>query len=321
MRKLIAFSIPCRNEEDNVVPLVEAIEEQCSLYLSEYDYLIQFIDNASTDRTREKIREICARDKKVRAIFNVANFPRSGFHNLMQIEGDCCILMVADFQDPPELIPQLVREWEKGAKVVCAIKTASHENPVMWRIRSLYYKIITCFSNVPQIPHFTGSGLYDRDFIEIIRKLEDPTPTIRGLVAEYGYRISKVPFVQSKRRSGKSNNDFFRLFDLAMRNVTIYTNIGIRAATFLGVLISAVSFIVGIVYLVLKLIFWDRFTAGTAPLLIGVFFLGSIQIFFIGMLGEYILSMNTRLMNRPYAVEEERINFDVDEEKDDSVDS
>ncbi len=313
MRKLICVSLPCRNEENNIVPLVKAIEEQFTEHLPEYDYLIQFIDNASTDRTREIIREICRNNTKVRAIFNVASFMRSGLHSLLQAEGDCCIQMVSDFQNPPELIPQMVKEWEQGAKVVCLIKTASEESGFKWGLRSLYYKLIQKCSDIQQIPHFTGSGLYDRDFIEIIRQLEDPTPSLRGVVAEYGYRVAKVQFVQPNRKSGKSSNHFFSLYNLAMQNFTSYTTLGLRAATLLGLFISLISFLVGIVYLILKLLYWSQFPAGTAPMLIGVFFLGATQLFFIGMLGEYILAMNRRLMKKPYAIEEERINFNSSE--------
>jgi glycosyltransferase involved in cell wall biosynthesis len=309
MKKLISVSLPCRNEEKNIEPLVKEIIAQFETHMPEYNYQIQFIDNCSTDNTRTVLRQVCAQYSKVRAIFNVASFSGSAFHGILQTTGDCCIHMASDFQDPPSLIPQLVREWEKGAVVVCAIKTSSEENKILWWARSLYYKIISSFSNVKQISHFTGFGLYDREFIEIIRSLKDPTPTLRGLVAEYGYRIAKVDFVQPKRQSGKSSNNFYRLFDYAMRNITSYTNIGIRLATFSGIIISLLSFAVGFVYLVLKLIFWNRFSAGVAPMLIGMFFLGAVQLFFIGFLGEYIYNINVRLMNRPYAIEEERVNF------------
>lgn len=309
MKKMISVSIPCRNEQDNVVELVEKIKKEFEDNLSEYDYQIQFSDNKSTDDTRRLLREICAKDPHVRAIFNVASFSGSAFHSILQTDGNCCIHMAADFQDPPELIPQLVRKWEEGAKVVCAIKTSSSENILMWKLRSLYYKIMVRCSTIQQIEHFTGFGLYDRAFVEIIRRLNDPIPTLRGVVAEYGYKVEKIKFNQPRRKKGKSSNNFMRLYDYAMRNFTTYTKIGMHIATLLGMVMGGVSFLCGLVYLVLKLAFWTRFSAGMAPVILGVFFIGGMQLFFIGLVGEYVLSANTRLLNRPLAVEEERVNF------------
>ncbi|MDO5603412.1 MAG: glycosyltransferase, partial [Oscillospiraceae bacterium] len=213
-------------------------------------------------------------------------------------------------QDPPEMIPQFVKEWEQGYKIVCGIKESSSENKLMWWMRSLYYKLIQMNSSIKQIEHFTGFALYDRDFIEIMRSLQDTTPTLRGLVAEYGYKVKKISFHQPKRKKGKSSQNFLSLFDYAMRNFTTYTKTGLHLATLGGALIAGVSVVIGCVYLVLKLIFWDNFSAGMAPLLIGMFFLGAVQIFFIGLVGEYVMSVNARVMKKPYAIEEERLNFD-----------
>lgn len=320
MKKLISVSLPCRNEQENIQELVVKITEQFERYLPEYDYQIQFSDNCSTDNTRAILRKICASDTHVRAIFNVASFSGSAFHSMLQTNGDCCIHMASDFQDPPELIPEFVHAWESGAKVVCGIKTASQENPALWVARSLYYRIMDMCSTITQIPQFTGFGLYDRDFIEIIRRLNDPTPTLRGIVAEYGYRVAKVEFTQPERKGGKSKNNFYSLFDYAMRNFTTYTKVGMHVATLGGMIAACISFLVGMVYLIMKLVFWRLFAAGVAPLTIGVFFLGSVQIFFIGLIGEYILSMNARIINRPLVVEEERVNFpDEEKEKPDRV--
>lgn len=309
--KKISILVPCYNEEENVGPLSEALVETFNRDLPEYDYEILFIDNDSKDQTREILREICKNNKKIKAIFNAKNFGQfnSPYYGMLQTTGDCTISMVCDFQDPVEMIPLYVKEWENGYKIVIGIKTSSKENPIMRFLRSCYYKMIKKLSDVEQIEHFTGSGLYDRKFIEVLRELDDPTPFLRGIVAELGFRRKEIPYVQPKRRAGKTSNNFGKLYDAAMLSITSYTKIGLRIATFFGVVLSVISFVVGIVYLIMKLIWWDRFAAGMAPMLIGMFFLGAIQIFFIGFIGEYILSINSRVMKRPLVIEEERINF------------
>lgn len=316
--KKISILIPCYNEEENVVPMSETIINLFEGELSQYDYELLFIDNASTDNTRPLLREICAKNKHVKAILNAKNFGQfnSPYYGILQTTGNCTISMVCDFQDPIDLIPQYLKEWENGYKIVIGIKKASKENPIMYRLRGIYYKIIKKFSNVEQIEHFTGSGLYDREFVEVLRNLKDPTPFLRGIVAELGYKRKEIPYEQPKRRAGKTHNNFYTLYDAAMLSFTSYTKIGLRLATFTGIGIGMISTIMGLAYLILKLIYWDRFAAGTAPMLIGIFFLGAIQLFFLGFMGEYILSMNQRIMNRPLVIEEERINFeDAHEEK------
>lgn len=319
--KKISVLIPCYNEEENVVPMSEAIVALFENELSNYEYELLFIDNDSSDNTRPLLRDICKRNPHIKAIFNAKNFGQfnSPYYGILQTTGDCTISMVCDFQDPIELIPQYIREWENGYKIVIGIKKTSKENPIMYKFRSIYYKVIKKFSNVEQIEHFTGSGLYDKEFVEVLRNLKDPTPFLRGIVAELGYRRKEIPYEQPKRRAGKTHNNFYTLYDAAMLSFTSYTKIGLRLATFMGVGIGIVSTILGIIYLVLKLIYWDRFAAGMAPMLIGIFFLGAIQLFFLGFMGEYILSMNQRIMNRPLVIEEERLNFEdvCEEEKDD----
>lgn len=309
----ISILIPCYNEEENVVPMSEAIVNLFVTELKNYDYELLFIDNDSHDNTRNLLRGICAKNPKVRAIFNAKNFGQfnSPYYGILQTTGDCTISMVCDFQDPIELIPQYIREWEKGYKIVIGIKTSSKENPIMYHLRGMYYKFIKKFSDVEQIEHFTGSGLYDRDFVEVLRKLKDPTPFLRGIVAELGYKRKEIPYEQPKRRAGKTHNNFYSLYDAAMLSITSYTKIGLRLCTFFGVACAGVSVIVGLIYLILKLVYWDNFAAGMAPVLIGMFFLGALQLFFIGFIGEYILSINQRVMNRPLVIEEERINFDI----------
>lgn len=318
--KKLSILIPCYNEEENVRPISQAVVAVLDQELSQYDYELVFIDNDSTDQTRPILRELCKENPKIKAIFNAKNFGQfnSPYHGMLQVTGDCVITMVADFQDPVEMIPKYVKEWEQGYKIVIGIKTSSQESKIMYFLRSCYYKTIKSLSDVEQIEHFTGSGLYDREFIEVLRRLDDPTPFLRGIVAELGFKRKEIPYEQPKRRAGKTHNNFYRLYDAAMLSVTSYTKVGLRLATFIGAFSAGVSMLVALVYLVMKLIWWDRFPAGMAPMLIGMLFLGSVQIFFTGMLGEYVLSINQRVMHRPLVVEEERINFD-EEEKSDEV--
>ena len=309
--KKISILVPTFNEEENVKPLSEAIVKMFSDTLKDYDYELVFIDNDSKDNTRLLLREMCTKNRRIKAIFNAKNFGQfnSPYYGLLQTAGDCTILLCADFQDPVEMIPGFIHEWESGYKIVIGQKITSKENRFMFFLRSCYYKIIKKFSNIEQIEHFTGFGLYDKEFIEVLRNLDDPTPFLRGIVAELGFRRKSIPYEQQKRRAGKTSNNFMRLYDAAMLSFTSYTKIGLRIATFIGGGISLVSFLIALVYLVLKIIFWDTFVAGTAPILIGMFFLGSVQLLFMGLIGEYILSINQRIMKRPLVIEEERINF------------
>ena len=290
----------------------QAVVEQLTTRLPQYDYELIFIDNDSNDNTRPLLREICKRNPKVKAIFNAKNFGQfnSPYHGMLQTTGDCTITMCCDFQDPVEMIPQLVEAWENGAKIVSCIKTESKENPLMRFFRTCYYKIIRKMSSVDQIEHFTGFGLYDKTFIEVLRNLKDPTPFIRGIVAELGYKRVDLPYTQAKRRAGTTHNNFFTLFDAAMLSFTSYTKVGLHLLTILGFILSFLSIMAALIYLVLKLIYWDDFSAGQAPMIIGLFFLNAMELLFIGFVGEYVMSINTRVMNRPLVIEEERINFE-----------
>lgn len=309
--KTISILIPTYNEEENVRPLAKAIIYEFENNLPEYSYEIIFIDNDSHDKTRMILRELCSTNKRIKSIFNAKNFGQfnSPYYGLLQTTGDCAILMCADFQDPIDMIHKFVEEWEKGYKIVIGQKTTSKENRIMYFLRSCYYKLIKKFSDVEQIEHFTGFGLYDKSFIRVLRDLHDPTPFLRGIVAELGFHRKIIPYEQQKRRSGKTSNNFARLYDAAMLSFTSYTKIGLRMATFVGFAIAMLSCVIAIVYLILKLIYWDSFVAGTAPILIGMFFLGAVQLVFLGLMGEYILSINQRVMNRPLVIEEERLNF------------
>lgn len=311
MKKTVSILIPTYNEEENVELLVTTLNKLFEEKLSAYDYEIVFIDNDSTDKTRILLRGICATNERVKAIFNAKNFGQfnSPYYGLLQTTGDCAVLLCADFQDPIELIEDFVREWENGYKIVIGKKTSSRENPLMYALRSIYYKLIKKMSEVEQIEHFTGFGLYDREFIEVLRQLNDPMPFLRGIVAELGWKRKEIPYEQQKRRAGKTSNNFYRLYDAAMLSFTSYTKVGLRLAVFLGFGVAGISFIVGLFYFVIKLLHWNDYNMGTASIAIGLFFLGAVQLIFIGLLGEYILSMNQRIMNRPLVIEEERVNF------------
>ena len=315
--KKISILIPCYNEEENVVPMSKDVVNELTTNLPQYDYELIFIDNDSQDNTRPLLREICKMNPKIKAIFNAKNFGQfnSPYYGMLQTTGDCTITMCCDFQDPVELIPKMVGLWEDGAKIVSCIKTQSKENPIMRLFRTGYYKIIKKMSSVDQIEHFTGFGLYDKSFIGVLKNLKDPTPFIRGIVAELGYKRVDLEYTQAKRRAGKTHNDFFTLFDAAMLSFTSYTKVGLHLVTFAGLILSGLSILAALVYLVMKLIWWDQFSAGLAPLIIGLFFINAVELLFIGFVGEYVMSINTRVMNRPLVIEEERINFDTEDSK------
>lgn len=304
--------VPCYNEEENVIPMSEALVAQLS-QMPEYDYEILFIDNCSLDSTREKLREICAGNKKIKAIFNTRNFGQfnSPYHAICQTTGDCTITVCCDFQDPVEMIPKFVEEWEKGYKIVCGVKTSSKENKLMYALRSIYYKLIKKMSRAEQIEHFTGFGLYDKSFVDVLRKLDDPIPFIRGIVGELGPKFKTIEYEQPQRRAGKTSNNFYSLYDAAMLSFTSYTKIGPRLAVFGGVGMSGGSALAALICLILKLINpYYFFTTGTAAIILTILFVAGLQLFFIGLLGEYIMSINTRAMKRPLVIEDERINFD-----------
>lgn len=310
--KKISVLIPTYNEEKNVVPLSEEIINIFNNELNNYKYEIIFIDNYSNDNTRLNIIKLCKENKNIKAIFNAKNFGwiKSPYYGLLQMTGDCVIVMCADFQDPPKMMVDFVREWESGYKIVIGIKNRSKENPIMYFIRNIYYKLIKNISETEHIEQFTGFGLYDKEFINVLKNLDDCYPYFRGIVAELGYKIKKINYEQQKRKFGKSKSNLYMLYDYAMLGIVSYSKIVMRLATMIGFLFSFLSFLSGLIYFVYKIIYWELFYTGIAPLIIGVFFIGSVQLFFIGLLGEYILNINTRVMKRPLVIEEKRINFD-----------
>jgi glycosyltransferase involved in cell wall biosynthesis len=309
--KKISIVIPCYNEERNIVVLTDAIINHLEKNIPSYDYEIIFIDNHSTDSTRENIESLCQSDKKIKAIFNIRNFGQfnSPFYGICQTSGDCTILIGADFQDPVQMISKFVAEWENGHRIVVGVKTRSKESKVMYFLRSCYYKIIKKFADVEYIEHFTGFGLYDKSFIDIVKTLNDPLPFLRGIVAEFGEKIKEIPYRQQKRKFGKTKNNLYTLYDAAMLSITAYTKIGIRLASIIGFITATLSAIATAYYLIAKIVNWNSFSLGIAPLIIGGSFFFSIILIFIGLLGEYVLSIHARIMNRPLVIEEKRINF------------
>ena len=308
--KLITVLTPCFNEEENVEPLYRAVKDVFAK-LPQYRYEHLFIDNASTDGTVAVLRSLAERDCNVKVIVNARNFGpiRSSFHGLLQARGDAVIGIVADFQDPPELIPNLIAKWEEGFKAVMTVKEASKENRVMYAIRERYYDLLARISNVRIVQNATGSGLYDRSVVEAMRQIDDPNPFFRGLIAEIGYEVAQVKYEQPRRLRGVSTNNFYSLYDMAFLGIVSHSKVPLRLATMLGFAMAALSLLVGSAYLIAKLLFWSRFDLGIAPVLIGFFFVSSVQLFFVGIVGEYIGSIFTQVKKLPLVFERERINF------------
>lgn len=309
--KLISIVTPCYNEEENVDDLYALIRNEFNR-LPEFDYEHIFIDNASTDSTVNRIKKLITQDKRVKLIVNQRNFGhiRSPVHGILQASGDAVILMASDLQDPPELIPKFIKSWELGFKVAIGVKPTSRETWLMKMVRGLYYKTIGRISEVKMIPDYTGFGLYDREVVEQLRALDDPYPYFRGLIAEFGYSYAAIPFEQPRRIRGITKNNFYTLYDMAMLGLTSHSKVPIRLAAMAGFSLSAISLLVALVYLAAKLIFWDSFSLGVAPMVIGLFFFASVQLFFVGIIGEYIAAIHTKIMHRPMVVEKERHNFE-----------
>ena len=308
--KLISIVTPCYNEEDNIDELCDRITHVLSNTPYNYEHIL--IDNASTDSTVSKIKAKGGTDTRIKLIVNARNFGhiRSPYHALLQSKGDASILIASDLQDPPEIIAEFIKKWEEGYKTVLAVKPESAESPIMFGLRKVYYRIISKISEVPLVPNATGAGLFDNVVIDILRTIQDPYPYFRGLLCEIGYPIATVPFKQPRRKRGVTKNNFYTLYDIAMLGITNHSKIPLRLMAMSGFLLSILSLLVAMAFFIAKLIFWDSFQLGTAPILIGIFFFGAIQAFFIGVLGEYIGSIHTQVRNMPLVVERERVNFD-----------
>jgi glycosyltransferase involved in cell wall biosynthesis len=307
---LISVVTPCFNEEDNVRELYQQVKRVFEK-LPHYQYEHIFIDNASRDKTVEYLKEIAATDKNVKIIVNSRNFGhiRSPYYGLMQANGDAVVMMVCDLQDPPELIPAFIEKWEQGYKIAIGIKPKSEESRVMFAIRRFGYHWIGKLADVRLIKNFTGFGLYDKTVVNLLKSYDDPYPYFRGMIADIGFDIAEIPFFQPKRKFGKTNNNFYSLYDIGMLGITSYSKVPLRLAAMGGFFLAIISLLISVVFFILKLVYWDRFSAGIAPVVIALFFFSSVQLFFIGLLGEYVGSINTRVMKRPLIVEKERINF------------
>ena len=308
-KKMISIVTPCFNEEGNVDELCERISNVMKAVPYDYEHI--FIDNASTDLTVEKIRKLASADNRVKLIINARNFGhiRSPYYGILQSKGDACVLIASDLQDPPEMIAQFIQKWEAGFKTVLAVRPESEESSIMFFIRKMYYRFISKISEIHLIQNATGAGLFDRDVINILSKIQDSYPYFRGLLCEIGFPIATVPFKQPRRTRGITKNNFYTLYDVAMLGITNHSKLPLRVMAMGGFVLSIFSLLIALGFLVAKLVYWDAFQLGTAPLLISIFFFGAIQSFFIGVIGEYIGSIHTQVRNMPLVVERERINF------------
>lgn len=308
--KLISIATACRNEEENIRDIYLQVKNVFDT-LKAYSYEHIFIDNASEDRTVPILKEIVEADKRVKVIVNTRNFGpiRPIYHALLQASGDAVIIIAADLQEPPSIIRDFIKKWEEGFKVVVGVKNKSEENQIMFAVRKCYYHLIERVSDTRQMKNVTGFGLYDKEFINILKNLNEPNPYFRGLISEIGFEIARVPFVQAKRKKGKTKNNLYVLYDIAMLGFVNHSKVPLRLATFIGFSVAVFSLLIAGVYLVYKLIFWERFELGIAPMVIGIFFFCAVQLFFIGVIGEYVGAIYTHVKKRPLVIEKERINF------------
>jgi polyisoprenyl-phosphate glycosyltransferase len=309
--KTISVVTPCFNEEGNVREVYERVRE-LMLGLGKYRYEHIFIDNASRDATFAVLSEIAAADRNVKVIRNARNFGhvRSPMHAILQTQGDAVVVLMSDLQDPPEVLAELLQEWEKGVPIVIAVKHESQEHSGMFLIRKLFYRLVNRLSDdIETYENFTGFGLYDRKVIDLVRQFDDPYPYFRGMIAEIGLPHTEIQYRQQRRKSGKSKNNFYTLYDLAMLGITKLSKVPLRLVTFSGFAGSLLSMLGGIAYFAYKLLYWRQFTLGIAPIAIGMFFLGSLQLLFMGVVGEYVGNIHTQVHNRPLVVEQDRLNF------------
>jgi len=314
--KRISVVTGCFNEEENVKELYEQVKA-VFIDLSQYEYEHIFIDNASKDQTVAILKEIAQKDHRVKIIVNTRNFGhiRSPYHAILQARGDAVVCIAADLQDPPSMIADFIKKWKEGYKIVVGVKSKSEENPIMFAIRKLYYNLIEKYADTEQIKNCTGFGLYGREFIDILKKLDEPYPYFRGLITEMGFERAEIEFVQPKRKKGKTKNNLYTFYDMAMLGFVNHSKVPLRVATFIGFSVAIFSLLVALAYFTYKVIFWQRFQLGMAPMVIGIFFFAAVQLFFIGIIGEYIGAIYTQVKNRPLVIEKERINFDSDDSR------
>ncbi len=310
-RKHITVVTPCYNEESNVIPLCEALVEVFKQF-PQYTFDHLFIDNRSKDNTRQNLRQLAAKYPHVKVIFNTRNFGhiRSPYYALLQAQGDAVMLMASDFQDPPAMLGDMIKKWEEGYKIAIGVKVESEESVVMYTLRTFYYTLVRKLADVELLSHVTGFGIYDRSFLEVLRKIDEPYPYFRGLITEIGMETAQIHYKQSKRKAGLTKNNFYTLYDIAMLGITSHSKVPLRLATMAGMLMAIFSLFIAFVFFVAKLVFWNTFTIGIAPMLISMYFFASVQLFFIGVLGEYIAAIHTQILKRPLVVESERLNFE-----------
>ena len=311
MKKLISVVMGCYNEAENVEQACREVRQVFEQF-PQYEYEHIFIDNASEDTTVNILKQLAKADKHVKIIVNTRNFGhvRSPYYGFLQAKGDAVIAMVSDLQEPISLIPKLLQKWEEGYKMVRGVKTQSEESPLMFTVRKIYYDFVNRVSDIKLLRNNTGFGLYDKCVVNALRKIDDPYPYFRGLVSDIGFSSYEIEYTQTVRKRGITKNNFYTLYDVAMLGITNHSKVPLRLATMLGFGMSIISFLIAMGYLIAKLIFWNQFTLGTAPIIIGLFFFGSVQLFFIGIIGEYIGAIHTQVQKRPLVVEKERINFD-----------
>jgi glycosyltransferase involved in cell wall biosynthesis len=313
--KLISIVTPCYNEEENILEIYNQVKEVINKF-PQYRYEHIFIDNASKDNTVNILKEIAQKDKNIKIIINSRNFGhlRSPYYALFQTKGDAVILIASDLQDPPYLIEDMIKKWEEGYKIVKAVKAKTKETPIMFFIRKFFYSFINKISEIELTKNFYGYGIYDKTIIETLEKIDEPYPYLRGLISDIGFEYAIVEFSKPERKRGITKNNFYTLYDIAMLGITNHSKIPLRLATFIGFVSGCISLMVAVVYFIYKLLFWDRFDVGMAPLVIGLFFFTSIQLFFIGVIGEYIGSIYTQVKKRPLVIEKERINFPTNDQ-------
>ena len=311
-QKLISIVTACFNEEDNVQALYTAVKKIFDECLPNFKYEHLFIDNASTDNTVTILKNIAIKDKNVKIIINSRNFGhiRSPVYGILQAKGDAVISIVADFQDPPEMIPLFIDKWLNGHHTVLAIKKDSFESKYMFKIRKLYYQCLSKISEIKIYKNYTGFGLYDKKVINSLRSIQDPYPFFRGMISEVGFNVAVIDYTQPSRMRGLSKNNFYTLYDMGILGLINNSKIPLRFLVFLGFTMGFLSLITGIGYLLTKLIFWNKFSLGIAPIIIGGSLVFSLILFFLGIIGEYIGAIYTQVLNRPLVFEQERINFD-----------
>jgi len=309
--KMISITMSCFNEEENVAIIRDRIDTVFREF-TQYSYEIIYIDNSSTDCTVQNIKAMALEDKRIKLIVNARNFGhiRSPHHAFLQAKGSAVINMASDLQDPPELIRDFLLKWEEGFKIVVAIKTGTKDSKTMWAFRQSYYHLLGKIADVQVLQNFTGFGLYDRQVVEIIRQFDDRYPYLRGMISEIGFKWAEVPFSQPLRMRGITKNNFYTLYDMAMLGITCHSKVPLRLAAMAGFFLALVSLMISLAYLGLKLLYWNTFSMGMAPVVIGVFFFGSVQLFFIGLLGEYVAAVHTQVLKRPLVIEQERVNFE-----------